>query len=281
MLYNKKDIPLHRDLKQIDFQTILKHISIMKATSKTWIETADSRVNALNEGIIDTTSVPVKSYKVGNQYRYFAHTFAIWAKGSYRNDVSGKVSNHVIFAVTFDGKDDEHYLDSEGIKQRIGDERRIERNYALDSNGTAVKSKRVETAANIETKYAKAIEVINNAVAKLSNSDKTADYVSQLIDSLNADCRAHVDALNNATLAAHNKRMQEIENIEFDLPLLQEQINEAMKAMDFAKVATLGKQAQELQAHLLLLQQQEAAYNATLASTREDTDTDTDTEAQE
>ena len=251
----------------------------MKATSKTWIETANSRVNALNEGIIDTTSVPVKSYKVGNQYRYFAHTFAIWAKGSYRNDVSGKVSNHVIFAVTFDGKDDEHYLDSEGIKQRIGDERRIERNYALDSNGTAVKSKRVETAANIETKYAKAIEVINNAVAKLSNSDKTADYVSQLIDSLNADCRAHVDALNNAALAAHLQRVERLQAIDVELPALQARALEAMQGGDFVKSMDLSKRIVELQAELLLLQQQEAAYNATLATASEDTDTDT--EAQE
>lgn len=264
MLYNKKDILLHRDLKQIDFQTILKHVSIMKATSKTWIETANSRVNALNEGIIDTTSVAVKSYKVGNQYRYFAHTFAIWAKGSFRNDVSGKVSNHVVFAVTFDGKDDEHYLDSEGIKQRIGDERRIERNYTMDTSGKAVKSKRIETAANIEAKYAKAIEAINNAVAKLNNSDNTADLLHSLIDSLNADCNTQVEAINNAALAAHLQRVERIERYSSVLPNMQLDAVQAMQDGNFDRAIELGKAVKEMQAELLLLQQEEAAYQASI-----------------
>lgn len=251
----------------------------MKTTSKTWIETANSRVTALNEGIIDTTSVAVKNYKVGNQYRYFAHTFAIWAKGSFRNDVSGKVSNHIVFAVTFDGKAEEHYLDSEGIKQRIGDERRIERNYTMDTSGKAVKSKRIETAASIESKYTKAIEAISNIVAKLSNSDKTADNISQLIDSLNADCKAQLDALNNAALAAHLQRVERLQAIDVELPALQSRAIAAMQDCDFARAAELGKQLAALQSEQLILQQEDTAYNATLAAASEDTDTDT--EAQE
>ena len=94
----------------------------------------------MNQEVIDTTSVAVRSYKVGNIYRYCNHTFAIWAKGSWKNETTGKVSNHVVFAVTFDGGTQEYFLDSEGIKQKIGDERRAARDGSAndDKSGKAV-----------------------------------------------------------------------------------------------------------------------------------------------
>ena len=89
----------------------------------------------MNQEVIDTTSVAVRAYKVGNIYRYVNHTFAIWAKGIWKNEATGKVSNHVVFAVTFDGGTQEYYLDSEGIKQKIGDERRAARATSMDGSG--------------------------------------------------------------------------------------------------------------------------------------------------
>ena len=107
----------------------------MKTTGLSFVENKESRVSSMNQEIIDTTSVAVRSYKVGNIYRYANHTFAIWAKGAWKNETTGKVSNHVVFAVTFDGGTQEYFLDSEGIKQKIGDERRAARAVSMDSNG--------------------------------------------------------------------------------------------------------------------------------------------------
>lgn len=105
------------------------------ATSLSFVENKESRVSSMNQEVIDTTSVAVRSYKVGNIYRFANHTFAVWAKGAWKNETTGKVSNHVVFAVTFDGGAQEHYLDSEGIKQKIGDDRRAPRAASMDSNG--------------------------------------------------------------------------------------------------------------------------------------------------
>lgn len=112
----------------------------MKTTSLSFIESKESRVSSMNQEIIDTTSVAVRSYKVGNIYRFANHTFAIWAKGAWKNETTGKVSNHVVFAVTFDGGTQEYFLDSEGIKQKIGDERRMARDGSAndDKSGKAV-----------------------------------------------------------------------------------------------------------------------------------------------
>lgn len=107
----------------------------MKTTSLSFVENKESRVSSMNQEVIDTTSVAVRSYKVGNIYRFANHTFAIWAKGAWKNETTGKVSNHVVFAVTFDGGAQEYYLDSEGIKQKIGDDRRATRAASMDSNG--------------------------------------------------------------------------------------------------------------------------------------------------
>lgn len=109
----------------------------MATTGLSFIESKESRVSSMNQEIIDTTSVAVRAYKVGNIYRFANHTFAIWAKGAWKNDTTGKVSNHVVFAVTFDGGTQEYFLDSEGIKQKIGDERRAPRAASMDSNGKA------------------------------------------------------------------------------------------------------------------------------------------------
>ena len=121
----------------------------MKTTSLSFVESKESRVSSMNQEVIDTTSVAVRSYKVGNIYRYANHTFAIWAKGAWKNETTGKVSNHVVFAVTFDGGAQEYYLDSEGIKQKIGDERRAPRDGSAndDKSGKAVPVADLEVCA--------------------------------------------------------------------------------------------------------------------------------------
>ena len=112
-----------------------------KKATYTFVEDENRTVTAIDQNVIDTTSTMVNAYKVGKMYRYFNHTFAIWAVGKWKNSETGKLSNHVVFEVTFDG-DTEHkyHLDSEGIKQRINDPRRAPRDGSAnnDKSGKAV-----------------------------------------------------------------------------------------------------------------------------------------------
>ena len=119
----------------------------MKTTSLSFVENKESRVSSMNQEIIDTTSVAVRAYKVGNIYRFANHTFAIWAKGAWKNETTEKVSNHVVFAVTFDGGTQEYFLDSEGIKQKIGDERRAVRAASMDSSEKATSAADLDVCA--------------------------------------------------------------------------------------------------------------------------------------
>ena len=96
-----------------------------KKATYTFVEDESRKVTTIDQNVIDTTSTMVNAYQVGKMYRYYNHTFAIWGAGKMQNDETGKKSNHVTFIVTFDGNTaQKHYLDSEGIKQRINDPRR-------------------------------------------------------------------------------------------------------------------------------------------------------------
>lgn len=112
-----------------------------KKATYTFVEDESRTVTTIDQNVIDTTSTMVNAYKVGKMYRYFNHTFAIWGAGNMKNDETGTISNHVTFIVTFDGKvEQKHYLDSEGIKQRINDPRRAPRDGSAnnDKSGKAV-----------------------------------------------------------------------------------------------------------------------------------------------
>ena len=140
----------------------------MKTTGLSFVENKESRVSSMNQEIIDTTSVSVRAYKVGNIYRYCNHTFAIWAKGSWKNETTGKVSNHVVFAVTFDGGTQEYYLDSEGIKQKIGDERRAPR----DGSANDDKSGKAVPVADLEVCAQKARNAYKTELAAIATLEK-------------------------------------------------------------------------------------------------------------
>ena len=138
----------------------------MKTTSLSFVENKESRVTSMNQEVIDTTSVAVRAYKVGNIYRFANHTFAIWAKGSWKNETTGKVSNHVVFAVTFDGGTQEYYLDSEGIKQKIGDERRAARATSMDGSG------KVAPVADLDVCMQKANNAYKTELAAIATLQK-------------------------------------------------------------------------------------------------------------
>ena len=240
----------------------------MAATSLSFVENKESRVLSMNQEIIDTTSVSVRAYKVGNIYRYANHTFAIWAKGSWKNETTGKVSNHVVFAVTFDGGTQEYFLDSEGIKQKIGDERRATRAASMDGNGKATKVKRTtaESAAQIETKYADTIKAVREKVGKLQADDRITSALNLLCTMIDSVATERIENITNAEKAKRAARLERISYLSSVLPKLQLDAVAAMQDGDFERAVSLGKDAKELQAELILLQAEEAAYNASIAS---------------
>lgn len=234
----------------------------MATTSLSFVESKESRVSSMNQEIIDTTSVAVRSYKVGNIYRFANHTFAIWAKGAWKNETTGKVSNHVVFAVTFDGGAQEYYLDSEGIKQKIGDERRAPRATSMDSNGKATKVKRTvdETAAQIRTKYADTIKAVRDKVSKLQDDDRILGALNLLCTMIDSVATERIENITNAARNAHLANVARHEQATAELNQKQHEMQAALSSCDFAKVAVLGNAAKELQAELILLEQKIAEY---------------------
>lgn len=234
----------------------------MKTTSLSFVENKESRVSSMNQEVIDTTSVAVRAYKVGNIYRFANHTFAIWAKGSWKNETTGKVSNHVVFAVTFDGGTQEYFLDSEGIKQKIGDERRATRAASMDSNGKATKVKRTtaESAAQIETKYADTIKTVREKVGKLQADDRILGALNLLCAMIDSVASERIENVTNAERNAYLANVARREQATAELNQKQAEMQAALSSCDFAKVAVLGNAAKELQAELILLEQKIAEY---------------------
>ena len=234
----------------------------MKTTSLSFVENKESRVRSMNQEVIDTTSISVRAYKVGNIYRFANHTFAIWAKGAWKNETTGKVSNHVVFAVTFDGGTQEYYLDSEGIKQKIGDERRAARAVSMDCNGKATKVKRTvdETAAQIQTKYADTIKAVCDKVGKLQADERITSALNLLCTMIEQTAAERVENITNAERNAYLANMARREQATAELNQKQAEMQTALSNCDFAKVASLGTAAKELQAELILLEQKIAAY---------------------
>ena len=159
----------------------------MKTTSLSFIENKESRVSSMNQEIIDTTSVAVRSYKVGNIYRFANHTFAIWAKGAWKNETTEKVRNHVVFAVTFDGGTQEYFLDSEGIKQKIGDERRAPRNGSANDD----KSGKAVPVADLEVCAQKARNAYKSELAAIETLEKR--FGARIVSEVATLCAICVD----------------------------------------------------------------------------------------
>ena len=252
----------------------------MKTTSLSFVESKESRVSSMSQEIIDTTSVAVRNYKVGNIYRFANHTFAIWAKGAWKNETTGKVSNHVVFAVTFDGGTQEYYLDSEGIKQKIGDERRAARAASMDGNGKATKVKRTvdETAAQIQTKYADTIKAVRDKVGKLQDDDRITSALNLLCTMIETAADERIENITNAARNTHLANVARREQATAELNQKQTEMQSALANCDFATVAVLGTAAKELQAELILLEQKIAEYETAQVASEASEETETTAE---
>ena len=232
------------------------------ATSLSFVENKESRVSSMNQEVIDTTSVAVRSYKVGNIYRFANHTFAVWAKGSWKNETTGKVSNHVVFAVTFDGGTQEYYLDSEGIKQKIGDERRAARAVSMDGNGKATKVKRTvdETAAQIQTKYADTIKAVRDKVGKLQDDERITSALNLLCTMIEQTAAERIENITNAAKRDYEMNVARREEINQTLVTNKLRLSHAIANDDDEQIEAIGKMGRELKAELILLEQKIAEY---------------------
>lgn len=251
----------------------------MATTSLSFIESKESRVTSMNQEIIDTTSVAVRSYKVGNIYRYANHTFAIWAKGAWKNETTGKVSNHVVFAVTFDGGTQEYYLDSEGIKQKIGDERRAARAASMDGNGKATKVKRTvdETAAQIQTKYADTIKNVREKVSKLQADDRILGALNLLCTMIETAASERIENITNAVRNAYLANVARRDEIKQTLETNKFRLTRAVANDDDEQIMEIGKNNKELKAELILLEQKIAEYETAQVASEASEETENET----
>ena len=255
----------------------------MKTTGLSFIENKESRVSSMNQEVIDTTSVAVRSYKVGNIYRYANHTFAVWAKGSWKNETTGKVSNHVVFAVTFDGGTQEYYLDSEGIKQKIGDERRAARAVSMDGSGKATKVKRTvdETAAQIKTKYADTIKSVCDKVSKLQDDERITSALNLLCTMIETAASERIENITNAARNAYLANVARRDAVSAEFEANWAKIDKAYQAHDFKLLSTLSAANDALQAEFILLEQKIAEYETAQVASEETETTETETTAEE
>ena len=172
-----------------------------KKATYTFVEDESRTVTTIDQEVIDTTSTMVNAYKVGKMYRYFNHTFAIWAVGKWKNSETGKLSNHVVFEVTFDG-DTEHkyHLDSEGIKQKIGDERRAPRDGSANND----KSGKAVPVADLDVCEQKARNAYKAELAAIATLQKR--FGARIVSDVAELCAICVDNTANAMFAAAKER---------------------------------------------------------------------------
>ena len=172
-----------------------------KKATYTFVEDESRTVTTIDQEVIDTTSIMVNAYQVGKMYRYFNHTFAIWGAGKMQNDETGKTSNHVTFIVTFDGNTaQKHYLDSEGIKQRINDPRRAPRDGSANND----KSGKAVPVADLDVCEQKARNAYKAELAAIATLEKR--FGKRIVSEVAGLCELCVDNTAVAMYAAAKER---------------------------------------------------------------------------
>lgn len=172
-----------------------------KKATYTFVEDESRTVTTIDQNVIDTTSTMVNAYQVGKMYRYFNHTFAIWGAGKMQNDKTGKISNHVTFIVTFDGNTaQKHYLDSEGIKQRINDPRRAPRDGSVNDE----KSGKAVPVADLEVCTQKARNAYKSELAAIETLSKR--FGKRIISEVAELCATCVENTANTMFAAAKEK---------------------------------------------------------------------------
>ena len=221
----------------------------------------------MNQVIIDTTEKPVTFFQIGNTYQYYNYKFTLWARGCWNSEKDKEKGARTVYEVTFNGNTSEKfYLDSSGIKRRIGDDRsNRDGSSSANDDKKATGTKRVpkpanETAAQIQTKYADTIKAVRDKVGKLQDDDRIASALNLLCTMIEQTAAERIENITNAARNAHLANVARREQATAELNQKQTEMQTALSNCDFAKVAVLGNAAKELQAELILLEQKIAEY---------------------
>ena len=208
---------------------------------------------------------------LGTQYPYFYNGKIFRVVGTSKKGTSAKKYHY-----TIDGDETLYKRDITAMKKHLGCDHidhytpREESASANDSDkaSNTKRSKRSanETAAQIQTKYADTIKAVRDKVGKLQDDDRILSALNLLCTMIETVASERIDNMTNAEKAKRAARLQRIGYLSSVLPKLQLDAVTAMQDGDFERAVSLGKDAKEMQAELLLLQQEETAYIASLAS---------------
>lgn len=225
------------------------------------------KVEDMNQTIIDTTVNPVTFFQIGNTYQYYNYKFTLWARGKWKSELHKEKGARTVYEVTFNGNTAEkYYMDSSGIKKRIGDDRsNRDKGGSVNDEKKATGTKRVpktanETAAQIRTKYADTIKAVRDKVSKLQDDERIASALNLLCTMIETAASERIENITNAARNAHLANVARREQATAELNQKQAEMQTALSNCDFAKVAVLGNTAKALQAELILLEQSIAAY---------------------
>ena len=208
---------------------------------------------------------------LGTQYPYFYNGKIFRVVGTSKKGTSAKKYHY-----TIDGDETLYKRDITAMKKHLGCDH-IDHYTPRDENASAndsdkasntKRSKRTanETAAQIQTKYADTIKSVRDKVGKLQDDDRIASALNLLCTMIDSVATERIENITNAEIAKRTARLERISYLSSVLPKLQLQAVAAMQDGDFERALNLSKDAKERQAELILLQAEEAAYNASIAS---------------
>ena len=208
---------------------------------------------------------------LGTQYPYFYNGKIFRVVGTSKKGTSAKKYHY-----TIDGDETLYKRDITAMKKHLGCDHidhytpREESASANDSDkaSNTKRSKRSanETAAQIQTKYADTIKSVREKVGKLQDDDRILGALNLLCTMIDSVATERIETITNAEKAKRAARLERISYLSSAMPKLQLQAVAAMQDGDFKRAVSLGQDADEMQAELLLLQAAESAYIASLAS---------------
>ena len=247
----------------------------VEKTATATITTTDNYVETMHTGAyetINTDGAPVKRYSIGTNYTYGTHTYSIVGVRKYTGDA------HSYWLVRFDSDPTTHEMTADKIKDYVGDDRKQIRNGSANDDKKATGTKRVpktanETAAQIQTKYADTIKTVREKVGKLQDDDRITSALNLLCTMIETAANERIENVTNAEKAKRAERLERIARYSSVLPNMQLDAVQAMQDGNFDRAIELGKAVKEMQAELLLLQAEESAYLASIASEATETET--------
>lgn len=247
----------------------------VETTATATITTTDKYVETMHTGTyetINTDGAPVKRYSIGTNYTYGTHTYSIVGVRKYTGDA------HSYWLVRFDSDPTTHEMTADKIKDYVGDDRKQIRNGSANDDKKATGTKRVpktanETAAQIQTKYADTIKTVREKVGKLQDDDRITSALNLLCTMIETAANERIENVTNAEKAKRAERLERIARYSSVLPNMQSDAVQAMQDGNFDRAIELGKAVKEMQAELLLLQAEESAYLASIASEATETET--------